>query len=257
MIKILLADDQCLMLEGIKAILKHEPEIEIVGTAQDGQSAIAQVIKLRPDLVLIDIEMPRMNGIVATKYICENMPDTRVIVLTSHKKQSYLTQALQAGASGYLLKDTLIRDLKQAIHSLGRGYSYIEAKLLTQAVDRIQTANITKYQEKITYLKKYRKSVYKPVFNKRGVIKQKEQKVRQQVKSRLLSHNSAHPGITKASLAEIFEPPQPQEILLANRRQPPQPNPERQPKFNRQRYRQKIILILMAIASFILSIIVF
>ncbi|MEM6611573.1 MAG: response regulator transcription factor [Cyanobacteria bacterium P01_C01_bin.72] len=131
MIKILLADDQCLMLEGIKAILKHEPEIEIVGTAQDGQSAIAQVIKLRPDLVLIDIEMPRMNGIVATKYICENMPDTRVIVLTSHKKQSYLTQALQAGASGYLLKDTLVEDLKQAIHSLGRGYSYIEAKLLT------------------------------------------------------------------------------------------------------------------------------
>ncbi|MEN9519942.1 MAG: hypothetical protein RLZZ381_2530, partial [Cyanobacteriota bacterium] len=75
-IKIFLADDQYLMLEGIKAILKHEPEIEIVGTARDGHSAVNQVIKLQPDLVLIDIEMPKMNGIVATKYICKHVPDT-------------------------------------------------------------------------------------------------------------------------------------------------------------------------------------
>lgn len=254
MIKILLADDQCLMLEGIKAILKHEPEIEIVGTAQDGQSAIAQVIKLQPDLVLIDIEMPRMNGIVATKYICENMPDTRVIVLTSHKKQSYVTQALQAGASGYLLKDTLIQDLKQAIHSLDRGYSYIEAKLLTQAVDRIQTANIAKYQEKVFYLKKYRKSVYKPGLRERG--RQVQPTIQKRSKRRLLSHSSTQTGITKASLAEIFESPSTQEILMPQRK--PEYRPiQRLPQLNRRRYLHRIILMLLAIASFILSIIVF
>ena len=157
-IKILLADDQCLMLEGIKAILKHEPEIEVVGTAQDGRSAIAQVKKLQPDVVLIDIEMPKMNGIIATEYICKYMPDTRVIVLTSHKNQSYIKQALQAGASGYLLKDSLIEDLKQTIRSLSRGYSHIEAKLLTQAVNKIQTVKAIQYKKKIAYFKKYRKN---------------------------------------------------------------------------------------------------
>ena len=249
-IEILLVDDQCLMLESMKTILKHEPEIEIVGTAQDGQSAIAQVIKLRPDLVLIDIEMPRMNGIVATKYICQNIPDTRVIVLTSHKEQTYISKALQAGASGYLFKDTLVQDLKQAIHSLGKGYSYIEAKLSTQTVDRIQTANIVKYQEKITYLKKYRKSIYKPTFKKKSKIKQR-------IRSKILSPSSSmSSGINRASLAPIFELPTTPDLAS---------NPETaqncriytQPQFNRQRYLRRISLMLLAIASFVLSIIIF
>ena len=250
-IKIFLADDQYLMLEGIKAILKHEPEIEVVGTARDGQSAIAQVLKLQPDLVLIDIEMPKMNGIVATKHICENMPNTKVIVLTSHKKKSYIAQALQAGASGYLLKDTLIEDLKQAIHSLGRGYAYIEARVLTQAIERIQTANIAKYQEKVTYLKKYRKSIYKPSFKSRG------KKIKQGVSRKFYSQNSLSPGITKANLAPIFESSTAQDLLMLSRHSPQKPQVKITPKFNRQRYLQRIILMLMAIASFILSIIVF
>lgn len=251
MIKILLADDQCLMLEGIKAILKHEPEIEIVGTATDGKSAIEQAIKLQPDLVLIDIEMPKMNGIVATKYICEYMPDTKVIVLTSHKKQSYITEALQAGASSYLLKNTLIQDLKQTIHSLGRGYSYIEARLLTQAVDRLKTANIVKYKEKVIYLKKYRKSIYKPTSQKRGQQLRREQNV-----NRHLSRNSASPGITKASLAPIFEPPSTQEILKLNR-----PSSAKRPIYTAPTYRRshlkRLVWMLIAIASFVLSILIF
>lgn len=163
MIKILLADDQFLMLEGIKAILEHESEIEVVGTAQDGQAAIAQVKKLQPDILLIDIEMPKMNGIVATKYICKYLPNTRVIVLTSHKSQDYIAQALLAGASGYLLKDSLIKDLKQAIYSLGSGHACAEAKILTKEVNKNRTTNVVKYQQKIIYLKKYRKSIYQPV----------------------------------------------------------------------------------------------
>ena len=250
-IEILLVDDQCFMLESMKTILRYEPEIEIVGTAQDGQSAIAQVIKLRPDLVLIDIEMPRMNGILATKYICQNIPNTQVIVLTSHKDQSYITEALQAGASGYLFKDTLIQDLKQAIHSFGRGYSYIEAKLSTQAVDRIQTANIIKYQEKITYLKKYRKSIYKPTFKKRSKIKQR-------VQSKISSPNSSmSSGITKDSLAPIFESPTASALPTSNREVAQNRRIHTQPQFNRQRYLRRIILMLLAIASFVLSIIIF
>ena len=250
-IEILLVDDQCFILESMKTILRYEPEIEIVGTAQDGQSAIAQVIKLRPDLVLIDIEMPRMNGIAATKYICQNIPNTRVIVLTSHKEQSYITEALQAGASGYLLKDTLIQDLKQAIHSFGRGYSYIEAELLTQTVERVQTANITKYREKVTYLKKYRKSIYKPTFKKRGKIKPR-------VQSKISSpRSSTSSGISRATLAPIFESPTTPDLLTSNLEATQNRRIHTQPQLNRQRYLRRIVLMLLAIASFVLSIIIF
>ena len=179
-IRILLADDQSLILEGIKAILEPEPEIEVVGTAQDGKIAIAKVKKLRPDILLIDIEMPEMNGILATKYICKYLPDTKVIVLTSHKDQDYIAEALLAGASGYLWKGNLIEDLKQEIYSFGRGYSSVKAKLLTvedglvqappfsdrervtQAAERDSKINIVKYQEKVVRFKKYRKNIYKP-----------------------------------------------------------------------------------------------
>jgi len=242
-IKILLADDQCLMLEGIKAILKPEPEIEVVGTATDGRSAIAQVKRLQPDIALIDIEMPKMNGIAATKYICKYLPHTRVIVLTSHKSHKYITQALQAGASGYLLKDSLLKDLKQAIYSLGRGYSYIEARLLTQAINKVQTANIIKYQEKITYLKKYRKSVYKPPLN---------QRVKQPLLLKTLNRNpkSTSFGMTKANLSPIFDYPTINELLTT----PHQPRVHNLRKLNRKRYLNRIAWLLLAIAGFILSV---
>ena len=253
-IEILLVDDQDLMLEGIKAILKHEPGIKIVGTAKDGQSAIAQVIKLRPDIVLIDIEMPRMNGIVAIEYICHNLPHTRAIVLSSHKEQNYVDKALQAGASGYLLKNTLIQDLKQAIYAFGRGYSYVESQSSTQN-KRISPSKIASYKKRITYLQKHRKSIYKP---SSGRASQKSQpRVRRQI---FTSKSSAASGISKASLAPIFDfklpattpdsfPPEPRK---------PQNRPlYSQPKFNRQRYLRRIALMLMAIVSFILSIIIF
>ena len=248
MIKILLADDQYLMLESIKAIFKHEPEIEVVGTAQDGQSAIAQVEKLQPDVVLIYIEMPKLNGIVATKYICKHMPDIRVIVLTSHKNQAYIIQALQAGASNYVLKDSLIEELKQAIYSLDKGYFYSEARLSTEAVSKLQTTNVIKYQEKITYLKKYRKSIYTPPLIK---------------KSRLLSgifnRQSACVGINKASLKPIFEPRTPSKIPMSNQRTLGSQNRyiHSSPKSNRQKYLGRIIWLLLAIASLIFSLIIF
>lgn len=249
-IKIFLADDQCLMLEGIKAILKHEPEIEIVGTAQDGHSAVTQVIKLQPDLVLIDIEMPKMNGIVATKYICKHVPDTKVIVLTSHKQQSYITEAIRAGASGYLSKDSLIQDLKRAIHSLGTNYARAEGKLLTQTVERKQTVNIVKYPKKSLYLQRYRKSIYQPAL--------KKQRLQIKQNSNTLVRNSAN-GISKASLAPIFDFdfPTTQEIQLLYRTKSQNRRAYYQPPFNRQRYIQRIILMLIAIASFVISVIAF
>ncbi|MBE9042896.1 response regulator transcription factor [Pleurocapsales cyanobacterium LEGE 10410] len=245
-IKILLADDQCLMLEGIKAILRQQPEIEIVGTAQDGQTAIAQVEKLQPDIVLLDIEMPKMNGITATKYICKYSPNTRVIVITGHKDKSYLTQALQAGASGYLFKDSLGENLQQAIYSLSRGCFYVEAKLLTPTVNH--GSKTVKRRQNIIYLRKYQKNIYTP-YSMTG-------KDRHSTKS--LKHNLPHVGISKASLAPIFDESYIAEdidideaqILTQKSIYPPR-------RSNLRRHLKKFVLLLMAIASMILSIIIF
>lgn len=246
MIKILLADDQFLILEGIKTILEHEPEIKVVGTAQDGQTAIAQAKKLRPDILLIDIEMPKMNGITATKYIRKYLPDTKVIVLTSHSSQDYIAEALLAGASGYLLKDSLIKDLKQAIYSFGISYSDTKAKLLTKAVKKNSQTNVVKDREKIIYFKKYRKNIYKPAVNQKKQLLHKTPNIQ-----------PANPGITKASLAPIFKFPTTKEILAANLKTSSLPSICSLARFNRRKYLRRIIWLLLAISSIVLSIIIF
>ena len=132
MIRILLVDDQNIVRQGIQALLEPRPKLKVVGTAEDGDSAIEQVGTLMPDVVLMDIEMPVMSGITATQKICQQFPETKVLVLSSHEDRESVTQALEAGAEGYLLKNTLAEDLEQAIWSVYRGRSQIESKLLKE-----------------------------------------------------------------------------------------------------------------------------
>lgn len=248
MIRILLVDDQFLILETIKAILKDEPEIEIVGTAQDGQIAISQVKKLRPDILLMDIEMPKMNGITATKYICKYVPDTKIIVMTSHSNQDYIAEALLAGASGYLLKNSLIKDLKQAIYSFGISYSDTKAKLLTKAVRKNYQTNVLKYQQRIIYLKKYRKNIYKPT------VKQKKQ----QLLCKNIKVQLDNLGTTKARLTPILKPPTIKEIPAINLKTYSLPSIySPPPRFNRRNHLRRIIWLLLVIFSIVLSIIIF
>ncbi len=132
MIRILLVDDQNLVQEGIKLLLDQNPEFKVIGTVKDGRSAVKQINLLNPDIVLLDIEMPGMNGITATKYISHLSPKTKVIILSSHEDKKYLTQALMAGAKGYILKSSLMTDLKQSIIAVNNGYSQIESRLLAK-----------------------------------------------------------------------------------------------------------------------------
>lgn len=132
MIRILLVDDQNLVQQGIKSLLAQDPDLEIVDTLKDGRSAVSKVAELSPDIVLLDIEMPGMDGITATKYITRLAPRTKVIILSSHEDKKYLTQALMAGARAYLLKDSLLRDLKQSIIAVNNGYTQIESRLLAK-----------------------------------------------------------------------------------------------------------------------------
>ena len=266
-IEVLLADDQFLILEGIKAILEPEPKIKVVGTAQDGKTAIALVKELRPDILLIDIEMPEMNGILATKYICKYLPNTKVIVLTSHKNQDYIAEALLAGASGYLWKGNLIKDLKQEIYSFGRGYSGVKAKLLTQTAQKNCATNAIEYREKIIYFKKYRKSIYKP-----AVSQKKQQQcfypkrgIQERCKAVFLgtqshkTHNirSVNRGIAKADRDRIFKAFTTKEIRAKNPKTYSFSSVCSRSRFNRRKYRRIIIWLLLIIFSIVLSIIIF
>lgn len=137
MIRILLVDDQAIILQAIQVLLEREPDFEIVGTADNGQTAIEQAQLLKPDLLLCDIEMPGMSGIAATRVICRRLPQTKVIVLSSHADAAHLTNALRAGAKGYLLKNTGAEDLFNTIRSVHRGHSQLGPGLFEKIVARV------------------------------------------------------------------------------------------------------------------------
>ena len=130
MIRILLVDDQKMIREALKVLLEPEIDFQIVGTADNGISAINQVEKLRPDIVLMNMEMPGLDGGSATKTIVKTFPDTKILILSSSDNDEYITKALAVGAKGYLLKDTTAQDIARAIRSVSKGYTQIAPGLL-------------------------------------------------------------------------------------------------------------------------------
>jgi len=132
MIRLLLVDDQDLIRRGMTALLKSDEALQVVWEAANGQDAIALVASLTPDVVLMDVRMPVMDGVAATKAICQQFPGTKILVLTTFDDQEYVTQALQNGASGYLLKDTPFDELVQAIRFVHKGYTHIVPAWLTK-----------------------------------------------------------------------------------------------------------------------------
>lgn len=104
--KVLICDDQALIRDGMEMMLKLEKDIDVVGQAQDGAQAVEMVVQYQPDLVLMDLKMPGMNGIEATRQIRKQFPDVAILVLTTYDDDAWVFDALRAGASGYILKDT-------------------------------------------------------------------------------------------------------------------------------------------------------
>jgi DNA-binding NarL/FixJ family response regulator len=123
--RIVIAEDYTILREGLRSLLSSHPEFEIVGEAEDGQEAIRSVEKLKPDLALMDLSMPRMNGMDAIKEIKRRSPETKVLVLTVHKTEEYIHAALQSGADGYILKDSTHAELGMAIRHILEGKRYI------------------------------------------------------------------------------------------------------------------------------------
>ncbi|MBE9006403.1 response regulator transcription factor [Fortiea sp. LEGE XX443] len=143
MIKVLLVDDQNLIRQGLKALLELESDLEIVGEAENGEVAVELVAKLQPDVVLMDMRMPIMDGVAATREIHQRFSDTKILVLTTFDNDEYVTAALQNGAMGYLLKDTPSEELAVAIRAVHKGYTQlgpgIVKKLLNQFPNGVQT----------------------------------------------------------------------------------------------------------------------
>ncbi|ARV60143.1 DNA-binding response regulator [Nostocales cyanobacterium HT-58-2] len=125
MIRLLLVDDQIIIRQGLKSLLESKPDFEIVGEAENGESAIAQVEVLQPDLVLMDVRMPVMDGVAATEVISQQFPAVKVLVLTTFDDDEYVSQAMQFGAKGYLLKDTPLEPLANAIRSIHQGHTQL------------------------------------------------------------------------------------------------------------------------------------
>jgi DNA-binding NarL/FixJ family response regulator len=133
-IRVLLAEDQTLMREGLRTILELEPGFVVVGEAGDGVQAVEQARRLRPDVVLMDVQMPRMSGVQATAQIAAELPATRVIILTTFDLDAYVFDAVKAGARGYLLKDTPAVELLVAIRRAHAGESLIQPTIALRII---------------------------------------------------------------------------------------------------------------------------
>jgi two-component system, NarL family, response regulator NreC len=128
-IRILLADDHIIMRDGLRLLLERQPGFEIVGEASDGRQALSLAQEFRPDVAIIDIAMPGLNGIEATRRITETCPQTGVIILSMHCDESYVIRSLKAGARGYLLKDSARADLISAIRAVTQAKTYFSPRI--------------------------------------------------------------------------------------------------------------------------------
>ena len=131
-IRVLLADDHTILREGIRALIEDQGDMEVVGEAENGQATVKMVAQLLPDVVVMDIAMPLLNGLEATRQIRRDFPQVKVLILTMHENEEYIRQVLTAGALGYVLKDAAARDLLGAIRTVYQGEA-----VLSPAITRL------------------------------------------------------------------------------------------------------------------------
>lgn len=136
--RVLLVDDHAILRDGVKALLSYYDDVQVVGQAQDGAESIRRVEELRPDIVLMDIAMPGMNGLEATRLIRTQYPETRVLILTQHEDPEYVLPLLEAGASGFVSKRALGDDLIHALRVVARGDTFLYPTAATMVVEEIR-----------------------------------------------------------------------------------------------------------------------
>ncbi len=151
-IKVLLADDQLILADGVRSVISSHPEFEVVGIASDGFAAVELTEKYHPDVVLMDIRMPGMNGVIATEQIKRRFPEVKVLVLTTFDDSDYILGAINNGASGYLLKDTSAAALVDALKNAYEGDTILPSKIARRIAD---AAKLVKSDREIKLKRKF------------------------------------------------------------------------------------------------------
>jgi DNA-binding NarL/FixJ family response regulator len=207
-ITVLLVDDHTVVREGLRALLGVEQDIEVIGEAADGREALALAKEKSPEVVVMDVAMPIFNGMEATRQISKNCPDTAVLVLSSYTHEECVQQLLNAGAAGYLAKQTAANELPKAIREVRRGNRYLSsivAKELQQQAERAANPQLTLREAEVLQL------VAEGLSNKQsaselGISIKTIEKHRQQVMNKLNIHETA--GLTRYAIANgIVEGP--------------------------------------------------
>ncbi len=134
MISIILADDHTVVRQGLRTLLEADPELHVCGEASDGRQALELVERLKPDVLLLDLMMPEMNGMEVARQVQDRFPQTRVVVLSMHANEAYVLEALRAGALAYVLKDSQAAELLYAVHEAYHGQHYLSAPLSERAI---------------------------------------------------------------------------------------------------------------------------
>jgi two-component system response regulator NreC len=141
-IRVLLADDHTILRKGVRLLLESQADMEVVGEAKTGREAIDEARRLKPDVVVMDVSMPELNGIEGTRQICDELAGTRVVALSMHKDSVYVREILRAGARGYLLKDSDDEDLLKAVRAVAKGDAFLSPA--------ISDAILTDYRKHVT-----------------------------------------------------------------------------------------------------------
>lgn len=153
----MLADDHKVVCQGFRLILSREPDMEVVGDAFNGLDAVALATTLKPDVLVLDIAMPDINGVEVTRRVLRDVPQTKIAILTMHKDVVYVREALRAGAKGYLLKDSIDVELAAAVRAIGRGDAYLSPSISATVLEGYQQVtdpfdNITNRERQVLQL---------------------------------------------------------------------------------------------------------